>query len=786
MKFRNKLLAITGIVAASMGWGLWQGTLVGKAFDASPQGVLNSAPQGLKVDGNDYFNRAETIGNSSDSQITNSAQVMTGTNGDGVMLSQYGSQYQNTGGAIWSNGKSFNMYEDQRASMWVFMGTDDYYNHKAGDGMAFVLQNSSNSAFSSTGEALGVWGIDPNTKDSTSQTVANSAIPNSWAIEFDTHENQTIPAAGQKMGTVTPDAFDIGDYDPEKTGDAQYSGLGYDSNTDTDDVPETIPTQGNHIAANYPGDGGTYLPYQQSGQYISKYMFGLPVYASGMYNYYGLEHRGLIRNSDSGSNPVPLIADNTWHHITINYKAPTGDSNTGAMTYSFDDQNLKTGAPITGNNQYAKESIDLSKLNVTKTDPNVYWGFTGTTGTNTETSMVVFEQVPGQANVNSSAKIEDETTSSPISAGDTIKGNDAVKLTYTLNYENGDKPWSNIKSSLNLPANINWSKGQITYPNSNIASSTLSTANISNNKLDIKVADLSSSANQAVITLDGNAINKAGTSTSTVTSFVGDNAITNTQLNGFNIKESPFNVNFNPKTVSANANSSVTLTGSVSSTNAKVTGSNTTLSAGVINTDGTSDDIDAADINLSQKVNSNGGYDFTIKLEKVPAGTSTVQVNASSTAAIGSFASDTATVTGGTVDFGATSGNMVFETTTLTGSGTQTVARDESNGAWQLNVDSSLMAGTDWKVTAKTDGMYNDNVPDSRLDGALVYKDGTGTETLNNSGTVIDTDTADGTASSTNIANGWTKDTGILLNVNGGAINGSYSGTIDWTLTVGP
>ncbi|AKP63937.1 hypothetical protein FC99_GL001681 [Levilactobacillus koreensis JCM 16448] len=695
MKFRNKLLAITGIVAASMGWGLWQGTLVGKAFDASPQGVLNSAPQGLKVDGNDYFKRSATIGNSSDSQITNAAQVMTGANGDGVVLSQYGSssQYQNTGGAIWSNGKSFNMYEDQRASMWIFMGTDDWINHKAGDGMAFVLQNSSNSAFSSTGESLGVWGVDPNTKDSTSQTVANSAIPNSWAIEFDTHENQKIPDAGQKIGTVSPDAFDIGKYDPEKTGGAQYSGLGYDSNTDTDDVPETIPAQGNHIAANYPGDSGAYLPYQQNGQYISKYVLGIPVYVNGLYNYYGLAHRGLIRNSDSSST-VPLIADNTWHHITVNYKAPTGDSNTGTMTYSFGDQDLKTGAPITGTNQYAKESIDLSKLNVTKTNPGVYWGFTGTTGTNTETSMVVFEQVPGQANVNASAKLDDETTSSPISSGDTIKGNDAVKATYTLNYESGDKPWSNIKSSLNLPANINWSKAQITYPNSNIASSALSTANISNNKLDVKVEDLSSSANQAVITLEGNAINKNADSTATVTSFVGDNAIANTQLGKFSIKALPFSVNFNPKTVTANANTSATLTGSVSSTNAKVTGSNTTLSAGIIGADGNSStDIPASDINLSQKVNSNGGYDFTIKLESVPAGASTVQVNASSTAAIGSFATDTATVTGGTVDFGDTSGNMVFETTTLTGSGTQTVARDESNGPWQLNVDSSLTAG---------------------------------------------------------------------------------------------
>ncbi|MFC6261365.1 L-type lectin family protein [Levilactobacillus fujinensis] len=777
MRFRNKMLAITGAVVASFSWGLWHGTVVGQAVTTDPQSVLNSAPQSLKVAGNSYFNKPDTIG-SGTSQISNAAQILTGSKGDGVSLTQDGAA--NTGGAIWSNGKSFNMYKNQRASMWVYIGTNGA---TPGDGIAFVLQNSSNSAFSGTGESLGVWGVDPRKAGSTTTDLQNSAIQKSWALEFDTGVDQTVPAKNWIVNQTDPNSFDIGQYTANDDGtNPVFNGIGYNPGSGNDDINETI--KGEHIASNYPDMNTSYYAYPQAGKFFTGYggIFNIPQYSYGTYNYFGLAHRGLIRDN-SGDRFMSL---GNWQHITLDYTAPTDGGNTGTITYSYNDKDATTGAPKPqNNNTYARESIDLSNLDVSESDPNVYWGFTGTTGTNSETSVVAFEQVPGQANVNSTATLTDETkNNATITSGYGVSGNDAVKATYTLNYESGEEDWSNIKSSLNLPANINWNKAEISYPNSTTATKSLSPADISNNKLDVNVDNLNSSNNQAVITLEGTANNVAATSATAVSSFVGDNAITSAKTNSFKITASPFTVSLSPKTIAANANTATTVKGSVSSTDSTVTGSNTTLTATMTAPDGTVTDIAAKDIDLSTTANAAGGYDFTVNIDKVLAGSSTVQVSAKSSSY---SASDTATVTGGTVDFGDTSGAMTFETTTLSGSGTQTVPRDESNGAWRLDVDSSLIAGSSWKVTAKTAGMYNDNVPDSELDGALIYKNAAGTTTLNSDdGTVVSSDTTDGTANSTNIASDWTSNSGILLNVNGGAVNGSYTGTIDWTLELAP
>ncbi|WP_143463433.1 L-type lectin family protein [Levilactobacillus enshiensis] len=767
MKLKHKMIAIAGIMVASLGWGLWQGQLIGEAVTTDPQSVLNSAPQGLKVAGNDYFNVPKTIGSGNN----NAAKVMSGSQGDGVMISQDGQQ--NTGGAIWSNEKSFDMYKDQRASMWVYMGS----NGTAGDGMAFVLQNSSNTAFSGTGESLGVWGVDPRKAGSTTTDLQNTAIPNSWALEFDTNVDQTLPASNWVVNQTDPNSFDIGQYQ-----DGHFNGIGYSPSSGNDDVTETI--KGEHIASNYPAQSNSYYAYQQSGRFYtgSSALLGIPNYNYGNYNYFGLAHRGLIRDSFGD----PFISVGAWRHITVNYKAPASGSNTGTMTYSFNDKDAKTGAPKPKNNDtYAKESIDLSKLGVTTDSPNVYWGFTGTTGTNTETSMVVFEQVPGQVNANSTASLTNETTGSEINANGSVKGNDQIKATYTLNYESGETDWKNIKGTLNLPANVNWTTGKITYADK--TTTALDPSAISGNKLAVDVKNLNSTNAQAVITLEGRAKNTTANSAAAVSTFVGDNAITSAQTNAFSISPSPFTVSVSPKTIAANANTATTVKGSLSSTDSTVTGSNSTLTATLTDATGTTTKLPASAIHLSTTVNAAGGYDFTIDVPKVPAGKSTVAVNATTTASGSYSAGDTATLSGGTIVFGDTSGAITFKTTTLTGNGTQTVPRDETSGAWSLNVDSSLISGSDWKVTAKTAGMYNTDVPDSKLDGNLIYKTGTSTTTLNaDDGTLISSKTSDGTAAQTNIASGWTSNSGILLNANGGAVKGNYSGTIDWTLAVAP
>lgn len=775
MRLRNKILAMTGVALASLGWGIWHSAAVGKAADVDPQSVLNNSPAGLSVEATTYFNMPSTFGTGQ----TNAAKYYSGSNGDGVALTRDGQTNQNQGGAIWTDKPVFNAYKDQRASMWVYLGTNGTL---PGDGVAFVLQNSSNKAFSGGGESLGVWGVDPRKSGSTTNDLADSAIPNSWALEFDTGVDQTLPAANWIVNQTDPNSFDIGDHENNA-----FNGTGYNPTTDNDDVGETI--KGEHIASNYPGLSSSYYAYQQTGRFFTGntgIFIQTPNYTYGKYNYFGLAHRGLIRDQFGDR----FMSTAQWHHLTLNYEAPTNGGSTATITYSFDDKDPTTGAPkkIT-NSTYAKEKIDLSNLNVTPSSPKLYWGLTGTTGaTNTELSMFKFEQVPGQPMVSSSADITDVTTGSTIPASPkaTISGNDKIKLNYTLKYLDGDQDWSDIEAELNLPSYVDWTGGRVSY-------ATGETTNVdmtkqSGQKLDVPVKNLGADSGQAVITLEGTAQNVGKTATAAVAEFKGANAITSVATPVFDIKPSPFSVNVNPSQISANAGAATTVTGTVSSTDSTVNGSNTTLTAILADSKGNVATLPASAINLDQKLNGNGGYDFSITIPEAPAGTSLLQVSGTTTASSDYKASGTATITGGTVGFGSTSGNIVFKPTTLTGSGTQTVERDNSNGAWSLNVDSSLMKNSTWKVTAKTDGMYSDDVPASRLDGSLIFKKGTSTTVLNNSESTLiaSDDKTDGTEQTTNIASGWTNDTGILLSVNGGAVNGSYSGDIDWTLESAP
>lgn len=759
MKLRNKILAMTGVALASLGWGTWHGAVVGKAVDVNPQTVLDGGPLGLSVKATTYFNDPKTIGAG---QI-NSAEYFSGSNGDGVALTKDGQT--NQGGAIWTDKPVFNAYKDQRASMWVYLGTTG---STPGDGVAFVLQNSSNTAFSGGGESLGVWGVDPNSTSSTTNTLASSAIPNSWALEYDTGVDQLVPNSSWDPKNTPASSFDIGDYKNNN-----FNGIGYNPSTDNDDVGETIT--GQHIASNYPGLTSSYYSYSQK---IGGLLFG------STYNYYGLAHRGLLQDPAA----LQFLSDAKWHHLTLNYEAPTDGGSTATITYSFDDKDPATGAPKKmTNDTYAKEKINLANLNVTPSSPNLYWGLTGTTGaTNTELSMFKFEQVPGQPMVNSSMDMTDMTTGSAIPAKATISGNDKIKLNYTVNYMDGNQDWSDIKAALNLPKYVDWTGGRVTYSSGEV--SPVDMTQLNGQKLDVSLKDLGVTMNKAVLTFEGTAQNAKQSPLAATSTFAGANAITTVATPAFNIKPSPFSVNVNPTEISANAGSATTVTGTVSSTDSTVNGGNTTLTAILADSKGNVATLPASAITLDKDLNGNNGYDFSITIPEVPAGTSLLQVSGTTTASSDYKSSGTATITGGTIDFGSTSGNLVFKPTTLTGNGTQTVERDDSNGAWSLDVDSSLMTGSTWKVTAKTAGMYSDDVPASPLDGALIYKNGTSTTTLNNSESTLITsnDKSDGTEQSTNIASGWTNDTGILLSVNGGAVDGSYSGTIDWTLESAP
>lgn len=777
MKLRSKMLTVAGTVLAGIGLGVFGNTVVGEAFTTSIDSIMSSEPKGLHVNDQNYFTIQTKIGNpESATTIPNAAKIQDGPNGDAVQVSSLGQR--NSGGAIWSKGKTFDMYQNQRASMWVYVNGGDV-NDKPGEGMAFAIQNSSDSAFSGTGESLGVWGVDPKSNDN---TIAQTAIQHSWAIEFDTRLNQTMPASNLIIADTTADAFDIGTVD-DITGNNTYNGFGYNPTNGKNDIPQTI--WGEHIASDSPSNTGTYVPRTQSGRVQNGYDFlVVPHYDTKKYNYYGLKHDGLLETVRNDH----FISDGAWHHITLNYVAPSEGSDTGQMTYTFDDKYAANGAPK--KTQWtATENISLKDLDVTAEKPNVYWGFTGTTGapasgettnSGTENALVAFEQVPGQANVNATTDLKDEKTGDSADSTHPIGGNDRVKLTYKLNYENGENPWSEIKSSLNLPANIDWDQGQITYSDGS-EGSTLNTSSISNNKLDVSVNALSDARKQAVITLEGKSKNVSAQDVANTTYFSGKNAIATATSNTFEINPRSFSMSIDKdsRNINVNANTPAKITGTFSANDTKVTAENTKVAARLTSKDGTVTDIDSDKIPIVK--NGDGSYSFTIPVDKVPAGDTAVDVVATSSVSSGYTDEDTAKLHGGTVTFGATSGKIIFKKTVLTGKGT-TISRDDSNGPWSLNVDGSLASGA-WTLSARTTGMHSVNVPSQSLDGSLIYKNGDDVTTLNTVDSPIMTSPqSTGTPTETNIASDWTDDSGILLDVNGGAVSDDYIGEITWTL----
>ncbi|TWW10424.1 cell surface protein [Dellaglioa algida] len=158
-------------------------------------------------------------------------------------------------GSEWSTaGNKFDINKDNLTTMWMYFGNAG---GNSGDGMAFVLQNDARgtAAISGAGQSLGVWGVDNGGWES---EIANSAIKNSWALEFDTHRN------GDK-GT----------------------GSGFDNLDSIND---------NHVASAYPNQKDSY----------ERHLIGFSHYSK-------LGHNSTINTAK--------LSNGKWWHVTLDYKS---------------------------------------------------------------------------------------------------------------------------------------------------------------------------------------------------------------------------------------------------------------------------------------------------------------------------------------------------------------------------------------------------------------------------------------------------------------------------------
>ena len=761
MKLRNRIiLGMVALLSLGIGWN----ACVAQA-DTAAENAMKSAPQGIKVA--PYFTVPSGIGKDGTQKNVASVLANSGNSSlypmDGVQISSLDTN--GAGGAIWSNGKTFDLNQNQRASMWIYIsGKDISYASQMANGMAFVLQDDPNMqkdnqsfAFSAPGESLGVWAKDTG---SSKNDINSSAIQSSWALEFDTHMNDATPDPGLFSMPTTADYFDGG------------KGFGY--NPSSGSSPEEN-VAGQHIASGYPADADTYT--QQTASNVLK-----------KYYYYQQIHYGILRD-----NTQDFIGNGAWHHITVDYTAPTSDSKTGSMTYKFDDKDPSTGNPKS-TEYVAKVPVDLDKLGASRTDGKVYWGFTGSTGkkidgeseTGSETALVVFEQVPSQVEGTATATMTDTTTNKAVTDSDnTIKANDDVQLTYQANYESGNVIWKNVLAKLQLPADVTFN--QITVHRSDGSTILVDPSSISANTLITSIGDMKQNGYAVSITLDGTANNvkQQVTDTTNASEFLGDNGMATATLPSFKIEPTDLALKLDnaskDQTVNLGAATDATITG-----NLKL--SDTSLANSALTIYGAFDSGSAT----KQTATITGTGDTRAFKLQVPKAQLTATPNPHTLAL---FVSDgkgamsdpaTATIHMGQVTLGDTAAPLTFTPTFLNGVN-QTVARD---GDWALNVNDSLKSNSTWTLTAKTAGMFKNgvNAPGNELNGHLFYRQAPDAEEqkLGAAAVQISNGTSDGKTRTTNVADDWTADTGILLDVDGGAVPGDYSGEIQWTLTAAP
>lgn len=436
--------------------------------DSDYNQALATAPQGISLNKDNAILTVDTSGYSSSAIVNATNPATPGTQIAMVNNNTY--QF----GSIWSTDENyFDLTQDETASMWLYFGNQGT---QAADGMAFVLQNDPRGVTAipdyptpgkAIGETLGVWGVDMARRQGSVDKLAQTAIQDSWALEFDTNRNAST--GGKAAGYAN--SFDIG-------------------------MPPV------HIGSNYPGAGSSYIRHVDHGLPV------LGIIQPDNY-YYGLNHLGVIADESQPN----FLSNGQWHHVTLSWKAATKQ-----MTYTFNDKDPQTGAMQPGVSRTV--TLDPAKI-----DPNntgkIRWGFTGATGSRYENNLVVFESVPGLVAASTTATMTDLTQKQPVDSAHGVVSHDKLQVDYHLAYNGGRQSWSSIEGHLKLPANISYETAKITYANQ--PAETLDASQISQQKLTAALhQSLNRDNDAATVSLIGEAdeVAKSTTVPATTSTFV--------------------------------------------------------------------------------------------------------------------------------------------------------------------------------------------------------------------------------------------------------------------------
>lgn len=646
---------------------------------------------------------------------------------------------KNQAGSMWSNvdeGNYIDISKKQTLSMWLYFGPSQHLisGDGFGDGMAFVMQNPSNGfkAFSNTnntmavGESLGVWGADNNPRTSTTQAIANTAIPNSWALEFDTYNNN-----GTDPGTSS--SFDIG-----------------------------YPDQ--HIGYGYPADPAT---YQRNGTAPGLFFGG-----------------GYYYNQKLAGVKSVTLHDGQWHHLTISWNPTTNQA-----TYSFNDKNptdnSKESNPITQTTDTIQKS-EFGNL----TSNKLQWGFTSTTGANYEPNLVAFESIPSSVEASNSSTITDITQNKEFSSSGTVNSNDKLSVNYKLNYSSGKDAWKNINIKANLPNNVSYTPdangnvGYVTYSDPSIAPEPIKFNEITGTTLNHTLGQSlnnpdKSSLSSATISINGtvNSVDTDTTVDSKRAEIDSDNLITDIDTPSFTIKKSkPMNLVLDQSNISVSSNTDATITGTVSyNDGTPITNSlmsvYTTLNGETFNNFVMTDS------------EPSGHLTITVPSDKLTKDTNTLEVYVADPDANRTTTSKVIIAKKGTLSLTV---DKAYDFGNINGaSGSHLITR---KGNWDILVNDGRDVSTQntqntWTLAASTSDLTSGN---NKFNGNMVFRNSNGVESILTGNDLVNI--ANGVKNQTgqqitNIASNWDDSDGMFLRSDGLTPVGNYKGEISWTLS---
>lgn len=516
-----------------------------------------------------------------------------------------------------------------------------------------------------------------------------------------------------------------------------------------------------HIASNYPGAGLTYVTNNLNPD--NPYVL--------------MQHQGVIQN-----NSYSLLSNGAWHHVTMRW-----DATAKTMTYSYNDKD-----PSTGNAQTPVGTKTVS-IDTTKIDPNntgyARWGFTGSTGTNWENNLVIFEQVPGVVNSSASVTATDLTTDKVIAAGDTVTSGDQLQLAYKLNYDSGSQDWKDIVAKIAVPNNMTVSYARVTYADGK--SELIDPGTISAQTLKYQLThDLNGTNAPATITIIGNVMGVKNATTAVAaakSTFNGSNALTNATTLNFTISAASnwylrlfFGTAANGTKTSQmdlDAVKDTTLTGHFT-----YSLTSTASDAGYGGTAGKAVTLRPTvngQTQTSTTAGDGGTFSYTVPASLLLPGANTVTLYAIYNG--GTNVSDVikATINVGSLTFSNVTSNIAFNAE-LTGTAATIAPSSQPN----ISVADTRVTGKHWALSASLTGLA------ASFPGEVVYQPGNGNvTTLSNQDAAIDTgDSAATTTVSKQWSSTWTDSSskGLFLKIPSATTAGNYDGTITWSLKDAP